>query len=189
MRLSKLVTDVLDLSRIDLGTLRFTIEMVDLTEMLEEIKIMMISRAEEKGLKLSLKMDNNLPKIKTDKEKLKEILLNLVDNAIKFTDKGSIHIRVHKEGKYIKFSISDTGIGIPKKEFKNIFVRFHQVEHPYIRKVVGTGLGLSICKEFIEALGGKIWFKSKFGKETTFFFTLPIVYKKISKLKIRNVYK
>jgi len=173
-RLGELVTDVLDLSRIDLGTMKFNIEDADIVKIMEDVKDEMTQKVKEKGLTLDFNIDHDLPIIKTDKEKLREVLINLIDNSVKYTSRGGIKIDTHKEGNYIKFSVTDTGIGIPKKYFNKLFTRFYQVESPLTRKVGGSGLGLSICKEYIEKLGGRIWLKSKIGKGTTFYFTLPI---------------
>jgi signal transduction histidine kinase len=176
-RLSKLVTETLDLSRMDLGTMKFAIEEVDSYKMMDDIKENMTQRIKDKGMVLNFKLEKVLPTIVTDRERLKEILINLVDNAIKYSEKGSITVEAQKEGEYLKFSVSDTGIGIPEEHFDKIFKRFSQVESSLTRKVGGTGLGLSICKELVEALGGKIGFTSKFGVGTTFYFTLPMKYK------------
>lgn len=176
-RLNKLITNILDLSRIDLGTMKFTIVNIDLSQFMEEIRSEMEQRAREKNLILEFNLDKNLQNLKTDKEKLKEILINLIDNAIKYTEKGKIIVNAQKQNNFIKFSVSDTGIGIPKEAYKKLFTRFYQVESPLTRKVGGSGLGLSICKELVEALGGKIWFKSKVGKGTTFYFALPLKFK------------
>jgi two-component system sensor histidine kinase VicK len=173
-RLGKLVTEVLDLSRIDLGTMKFTVEDVDTPKNMEEIKNEMLQRTKEKGLSMNFSIEQNLPIIKTDREKLREILINLIDNSIKYTKRGGIKVDVHKEYDHIKFSVADTGIGISKKYFSKLFTRFYQIESPFTRKAGGTGLGLSICKEFVENLGGRIWLKSKVGKGTTFYFTLPL---------------
>jgi PAS domain S-box-containing protein len=173
-RLENLVTDILDLSKADLGTIKLIIEKVNLYEVIESLKEGMKLRSEDKGLKIFFDIEKGLPTIDTDREKLVRILLNLVDNAIKYTPRGSIKVNVRKIDSQIQFSVADTGIGIPKKHFKNIFTRFYQVASPYARKVEGIGLGLSICKELVQVMGGKIWFKSKFGKGTTFYFTLPI---------------
>jgi len=176
-RLSKLIKDMLDLSRIDLGTLKLNIETFDLTQLLKDMKFQMYQKIKEKGLKLNLKIDRNIPKMETDKEKLKQILINLISNATKYTEKGTITVEAHKQGRNIQFSVSDTGIGIPKKEFSKIFERFYQAGYSHRRRAPGAGLGLSVCKEFTEALGGKIWLTSKVGKGTTFYFTLPIKFK------------
>ncbi|MEM5834266.1 MAG: ATP-binding protein [Candidatus Aenigmatarchaeota archaeon] len=176
-RLSALVTDILDLSRIDLGTIKVFVEEVNINEILNDVKNEMIELAKEKSLYLNVEVEKGIPNILTDKEKLKRILLNLVSNSIKYTEKGGITIKAEKEGDEIKFSVSDTGIGIPKEHFNKIFTRFFQVSSPYTRKAKGSGLGLSICKELVELLGGRIWFDSEVGKGTTFYFTLPLKYK------------
>jgi len=177
-RLSALVTDILDLSRIDLGTMKVFVEEVNINEILNDVKNEMIELAKEKSLYLNVEVEKGIPNILTDKEKLKRILLNLVSNSIKYTEKGGVTIKAEKEDNEIKFSVSDTGIGIPKEYFNKIFTRFFQVSSPYTRKAKGSGLGLSICKELVELLGGKIWFDSEVGKGTTFYFTLPLKYKK-----------
>ena len=176
-RLAKLVTDVLDLSRADLGTIKVFVEDVNVEEVLNEVKEEMSNLAKEKGLYLNLRLPEKLPTISTDREKLKRILINLVSNAIKYTEKGGVTIEAVKDGDKVKFSVADTGVGIPKESFDKIFTRFYQVESPYTRKVGGTGLGLSICKELVKVLGGEIWFESELGKGSTFYFTLPLKYK------------
>jgi len=177
-RLTKLVTDILDLSRIDLGTVKFTIEDTDVVRLAEDVKSEMHQRAKDNNLSLDLKVDGKIPQIKTDKEKIKQVIINLVDNAIKYTEGGGIRIEISTENNNVKFSVIDTGIGIPKEHFDKLFKRFYQVESHLTRKVGGSGLGLSICKECIEKLGGKIWLKSEEGKGSTFYFTLPSVFKK-----------
>jgi two-component system phosphate regulon sensor histidine kinase PhoR len=176
-RLAKLVTDVLDLSRIDLGTIKVFIEEVNVKEILNEVKDEMEEWAKEKGLYLNTKIDEKVSTIFTDREKLKRILVNLVSNGIKYTEKGGVTIEAVKEKDKVRFCVCDTGIGIPKEHFKKIFTRFYQVASPHTRKVTGSGLGLSICKELVELLGGRIWFESKLGKGSKFYFTLPIKYK------------
>jgi two-component system phosphate regulon sensor histidine kinase PhoR len=176
-RLAKLVTDVLDLSRIDLGTIKVFVEEVNVKEILNEVKDEMEEWAKEKGLYLNTKIDEKVSTIFTDREKLKRILVNLVSNGIKYTEKGGVTIEAVKEKDKVRFCVCDTGIGIPKEHFKKIFTRFYQVASPHTRKVTGSGLGLSICKELVELLGGRIWFESKLGKGSKFYFTLPIKYK------------
>ncbi|MCX8178734.1 MAG: PAS domain-containing sensor histidine kinase [Candidatus Aenigmarchaeota archaeon] len=172
-RLSLLVTDLLDLTRIDLGTIKFIVEDVDISEILDRVQKEMQQLAKEKKLQLSYECKNKI-KIKTDREKLYEILINLVSNAIKYTEKGFVKVVAEKQGKFIKFSVIDTGIGIDKKYHKKIFERFFQVDPTYTRENKGYGLGLSVCKELVNKMGGKIWFDSEVGKGTTFYFTLPI---------------
>jgi signal transduction histidine kinase len=173
-RLSKMVAEVLDLSRIDLGIMKFTIEYVDVAGLMEEVRDEMKEKAKGKGLKLGFNVGSELTILRTDREKLKEVLINLVDDAIKYTEKGGITFEACKEDKNIIFSVADTGIGISKKYFNKLFTRFYQVASPLTRRVGGTGLGLSISKELVESLGGRIWLKSKVDKGTTFYFTLPL---------------
>ena len=174
VRLSKLVTDILDLSRADLGTMRFVVDEVDVAKLMEEMKLEMTERVKSKHLTLSFSVDSRLPKVETDSERLKEILVNLIDNAVKYTDKGGITVRALRDKSNVRFSVADTGIGIPKEAYPKMFTRFYQVASHLTRKVGGSGLGLSICKEIVEALGGKIWFESRLDKGSTFYFTVPI---------------
>jgi signal transduction histidine kinase len=177
-RMSKMVKNMLSLSRIDMGTMKFDVETVNVNGFLEEIGLEMERISEKRGLKLTVHSTKGLPKMRTDKEKLRQILINLITNSIKYTEKGSITVDAIKKGKSIQFSVTDTGIGIPEKEQKKIFDRFYQIESPETRKVLGAGLGLSIVREYIRLMGGRIWLESKVGKGSTFYFTLPIKFRK-----------
>lgn len=173
-RLSQLVSEMLDLSRIDMGATRFNIEQVNIYDVMEGVEHEFRHKVEEKKLKYEFKLQRNLPKMATDKDKLHEIIINLVSNSLKYSTKGKIIVRVKKKGAYIEFSVSDNGPGISKKYHKKIFQRFFQVDASLSRDVGGTGLGLSIVKEHVEKMNGKIWLKSKKGKGATFFVKLPI---------------
>jgi signal transduction histidine kinase len=177
-RMSKMVKNMLSLSRIDMGTMKFDVETINVNGFLEEIGLEMERISEKRGLKLTVHSTKGLPKMRTDKEKLRQILINLITNSIKYTEKGSITVDAIKKGKSIQFSVTDTGIGIPEKEQKKIFDRFYQIESPETRKVLGAGLGLSIVREYIRLMGGRIWLESKVGKGSTFYFTLPIKFRK-----------
>ncbi|MFH0978170.1 MAG: ATP-binding protein [Candidatus Woesearchaeota archaeon] len=172
-RLAKLVTEVLDLSRLDLGTLKFTIETLDVPKMVGEVVEELQPKATARGLKLKIKVDRGIPQAETDKERTRQVLINLVDNAIKYSKKGTVEVAAKRDNKFVRISVADNGIGIPKEYFSKLFTRFYQIENPLTREVGGSGLGLSICKELIEGLGGRIWFESKLGKGSTFFFTIP----------------
>jgi signal transduction histidine kinase len=172
LRLSKLVTEVLDLSRMDLGTMKFNIDKISLKPLVTEIIEELDQKARKKGINLLSKVQQL--ELETDKEKLMQILINLIDNAIKYTLKGRITVEAVPQGKSLLFKVADTGIGIPKEHHKKMFSRFYQVANPLTRQVGGSGLGLSICKEYVEALGGRIWFESVVGKGTTFYFTIPL---------------
>ncbi len=173
-RLSKIVNDMLSLSRIDLGTIKQNLEETDIKKFMEDIERETKRMIKEKGLKYEFKIDENLSRIITDKEKLTEILLNLINNAVKFTPKGKIIVKAFKEKNNIHFVVKDTGIGISKENQKKIFDRFYQVDSSYTRKASGTGLGLSLCKEYLELMGGRIWIKSKLGRGSEFHFIIPI---------------
>ncbi|MCD6477409.1 MAG: HAMP domain-containing protein [Candidatus Aenigmarchaeota archaeon] len=173
-RLAKLVNDILNLSRIDLGTIKLYFEKVDVKEIVDEVKREMESLIKKNGLKSEYYIEEGLPKIITDRSKLIEVLINLINNSVKYTPKGKIIVNVFKDGDSVHFIVKDTGIGISRSNQKKVFGRFYQVDSSLSRKVGGTGLGLSLCKEYIELLGGRIWLKSKLGKGSEFHFTLPI---------------
>ena len=181
-RLSQLVSDILNLSRIDLGIVRYNLEKVDIYNLMNLIKDEFSLSFKERDLEYELKLEKNLPKIETDRDKLYEIITNLVSNALKYTIKGKVTVDVKKKEDKILISVSDTGMGIPKKYYKKMFTRFFQVDTSLRRQVGGSGLGLSLCKEYVEKLGGEIWFKSKLKKGTTLFVRLPIK----AKIKIKD---
>jgi signal transduction histidine kinase len=114
-----------------------------------------------------------LPKVKADQDKVQEVIINLVGNAIKFTHQGGISIKaVEKDGSII-ISVIDTGLGITEEDQKLLFKKFSQVGQGYSKQVGGTGLGLYICKRIVEGMRGSIWLESTLGKGSTFYFTLP----------------
>jgi signal transduction histidine kinase len=174
-RLAELITDMLELSRIDLGTIKTVMEEMDVNEVVEQAVSQVEPYAKKKNIKIEYKVQPGIPTTISDKEKILQILLNLINNAVKYSEKGIIKVGVMKAGNKIQFSVQDTGLGIPKKTHNKIFTRFFQVDSSFTRKSGGTGLGLSISKEYVQLLGGEIWFKSVEGKGTTFFFTIPII--------------
>ncbi|OYT42133.1 MAG: hypothetical protein B6U86_00895 [Candidatus Altiarchaeales archaeon ex4484_43] len=115
-----------------------------------------------------------LPSIQGDKNRLMQVLTDLIDNAIKFTEKGGIVIEARREKDNILVKVKDTGIGISKENINKLFTKFYQVDSSLSRRYGGTGLGLAICKKIVEAHGGKIWVDSELGKGSTFQFTLPV---------------
>jgi len=171
-RLEHLVEETLDLTRLDLGTFKFSYETVAIDTLISDLKALIDIAVRKKGLTPKYNFKKNLPDFYIDKQRLLQVLTNLINNAIKYTEKGHILTEVVKKGNYLHFSVTDTGVGIPKKEFNKIFGRFYQVDSSYTRKVGGSGLGLSICKSIVEAFGGKIWVNSVIGKGTTFEFTV-----------------
>jgi signal transduction histidine kinase len=115
----------------------------------------------------------DLPALNTDREKLRQILLNLLDNAVKFTDRGEIKIAASQQNGSLKLAVSDTGIGIPKEELNTIFEEFHRGEPSNAKQYRGTGLGLAIARKFVNLLGGEITVESEMGKGSMFTVMLP----------------
>lgn len=169
-RLARLIDDVLDLQRIDAGRMELRLKENDLNEAIKEVYRTMISLAAKKGLVFTVKLDENIPLIKFDRDKIAEVLINLVNNAIKFTEKGGIVITSSRGQNFIQVSVADTGPGVKEEDMPKLFQRFAQLT----RSPGGTGLGLAISKEIIEAHRGKIGAESEFGKGATFHFILPI---------------
>jgi signal transduction histidine kinase/CheY-like chemotaxis protein/HPt (histidine-containing phosphotransfer) domain-containing protein len=181
-----IINDILDLSKIEAG--KMEIEQIDfsLHETIGQVKQTLSFRAEEKGLQLITQVDEAIPDVLIgDPVRLNQILVNIGGNAIKFTEKGSVHIAVTKNAdNKIVFSIIDTGVGIPKDKMKLVFESFSQADSTINRKFGGTGLGLSISKQLVELQGGKIAVQSEEGEGTTFSFTLN--YPKGSKIKLEQ---
>ncbi|KYK34120.1 MAG: hypothetical protein AYK22_05800 [Thermoplasmatales archaeon SG8-52-3] len=185
-RLLKLVNDILDVSRLDTDTMRFDMERLETLEILNEIVEDMRAPIEGKGLKFLIKVPNNLPNIMGDKHRLSQVLKNLIGNAIKFTDNGSIGIEAQKKDAHILIIISDTGIGISKDELKKIFNKFYQAYTGDDRKNEGTGLGLFICREILQKHDGEIWVESELGKGSKFIVKLPYLHKMVVNLNDKN---
>jgi signal transduction histidine kinase/CheY-like chemotaxis protein len=178
--LLNLINDILDFSKIEAGKLELEETDFDLSQMLYEVLDILSSKANEKQIDLLLKYEPNLPNsLKGDPNRLKQILLNLGSNAIKFTEKGKVVIEVKqikssKKYSELKFEISDSGIGIPKQKLKLLFNPFTQADASTNRKFGGTGLGLSISKKLVEMMSGEIGVKSELDKGSTFWFTTKL---------------
>ncbi len=172
-QLKTLIGNILEISRMESKRFELNKTKINLNNcinnVIRELKII----SDKKGLKLTTKA-GKLPKIEADENRLKEILNNLIGNAIKFTEKGSVAVEAKKQNNHILVRVIDTGIGVPKDKMKNIFQKFYQVDSSLGRRYGGTGLGLSITKKMVEAHGGKTNVKSVLGKGSTFSFTLPI---------------
>jgi PAS domain S-box-containing protein len=168
-----LINDLLDLSKIEAGKVTVTNEAFTLTELLDEVLPFMRRLAEGKGLALEYMVAPGIDHLYADRAKTKQTLVNLLGNAVKFTEKGSIKLEVAEgDGEFV-FSVSDTGMGIKKEDLEVIFDSFKQVGPAQIAGFEGTGLGLAISKQFVEMQGGRIWAESELGKGSTFTFTLP----------------
>ena len=173
-RLTHLINDVLDLAKIEAGKMEWNQENVSMSEVAERAIAATSSLFDQKALTLIKEIDTDLPDITGDRDKLIQVIINLISNSVKFTDKGSVTCSVSEKNHEIVVSISDTGIGIAPEDFDAVFEQFKQVGGDTLTdKPKGTGLGLPICKEIIEHHGGRIWLESEVGKGSTFSFALP----------------
>ncbi len=172
-----IINEILDFSKLESG--KDTVEEVEfnIANLVDDVFKIISPTALSKGLTLSQKINDNVPKtIRTDQLKLRQIITNLMGNAVKFTEQGHINLEISvksNEGKHVElmFSVEDTGIGIPSDKIDSIFDSFTQADNSTSRKYGGTGLGLSICKKLVGLLNGQIWVKSSLGRGTTFYFT------------------
>jgi two-component system CheB/CheR fusion protein len=173
-RLAKLINDVLDFQKLEAGRMKNDAQPNDINEIVRDVYETMTLAARDRGVDLLLELDDGLPRVGFDNDKITRVLTNLADNAMKFTEKGNIVIKTSKKKGMIHVSVSDTGCGIKKKDLSRVFGRFEQLSSGGERKAGGTGLGLAICKGIIEQHNGEIWVDSVFGKGSKFTFALPI---------------
>lgn len=171
-----LINDILDISKIEAGKMELDFELVDLKQIIDGVMSTTVGLIKDKPIRLHQEIAPNLPKIRADATRVRQVLLNLVSNASKFTEQGEIRCTVVQIGDSVQISVSDTGVGIPPDKIANLFQAFYQVDSSPTRKVGGTGLGLAISRHFIEMHGGEIWAESTGvnGEGTTVTFTLPI---------------
>jgi len=172
-----LINDILDLSKIDAGKMELAFSELDLAEIIRGVMSTAVGLVKDKPIKLVLNVPHDLPTIQVDSIRVRQVLLNLISNAAKFTDEGQIGVMAKIEEKRgrreVLISVSDTGPGIDPKDQEKLFEPFSQVDASPTRKTGGTGLGLSICRHLVELHGGKIWVESHPGRGSTFSFTLP----------------
>ena len=174
-RLTALVNDILDISRIETGRMRLTVSSLDLGQIINQAVVSFQGQYQEKGLELIWEEPEGLPDARGDAARVAQVLSNLLANAWQYTPSGgTVVIAVHAVDGFLQTDISDTGIGIAPDDAARIFDRFYRADHPLVREAEGTGLGLSIVRMFVEMLGGQIWVESELGKGTTFSFTLPL---------------
>lgn len=172
-RLSRLINCVLDFEKLESGQQAFKMEWGNLNEVVREVEKEFIPLAQLKGLKLALELDGNLPRLRFDKDRLIQVLINFINNAVKFSDKGRITIKTKRNGGEVHVSVSDQGIGIKKEDLSRLFESFSQVSGTGGKRERGTGLGLAISKKIVEAHRGRIWVESVHGKGSAFYFSLP----------------
>lgn len=170
--LSNLLNDLIDISMIESGEMRMSFRYFDIVSFIKNIINELYHMAEEKNIKLVFIPAQETLDVFGDKEKLKQVFINLLQNAIKYTDKGEVEILLEDEKKFVNVMIKDTGIGIPEEDLNRIFERFYRVDKARSRAVGGTGLGLAIVKHIIEAHNSKIIVQSKLGEGSQFSFKL-----------------
>jgi PAS domain S-box-containing protein len=175
IRMLNIINDIVDISKIESGQMKVTIVEFNINEQLRFVYNFFKFEVEQKGMSIqyNLGLPDKDANIATDKEKFYAIMVNLVKNSIKYSEKGTITIRYVVKEDTLEFAVSDEGIGIAEDKLDSIFDRFVQAEMELSRPYEGAGLGLSITKAYVEMLGGKIWVKSKLNEGSTFYFTLP----------------
>jgi two-component system sensor histidine kinase/response regulator len=173
-RLSHLINNILDYQKLSAEKMVFEAAGGDINKLVEEIEKEMSPLAENKKITLSIHPAKDLPKIRFDSDRITQVLLNLIDNAIKFTEKGNVAVTTSKTRDGVCVSVKDAGVGIKKDEIDRLFRSFSQIRAADGAKPSGSGLGLAICKKIIEQHGGKIWVESEYGKGSTFTFSLPV---------------
>jgi len=169
-----LINDVLDLSKIEAGQLALSLDDYSMKEVVHTVVTSVESLAAEKNLELKVSVSPEVAHGKGDQQRISQVFLNLVGNAIKFTEAGEVRIEATASNDTFVLSVSDTGPGLSEADQQRVFEEFHQVDGSSTRKKGGTGLGLSIAKRIVEMHGGRIWVESTVGKGSTFWFTLPV---------------
>jgi len=169
-----LINDVLDFSKIEAGQLALTINPYSIKDVIQAVVIGTQSLATEKKLELTITAPTDLPAASGDERRIAQVLLNLVGNAIKFTDSGEVRIDAAVMDGALEVSVSDTGPGISAADQAHIFEEFRQAEGSMAQRKGGTGLGLAIAKKIVEMHRGRIWVESEVGKGSKFTFTLPL---------------
>ncbi len=169
--LSDLVNDVLDLSQIEAGRLPLSMNLADLGDVIHEAAQIVRGLAEAKGLQLEVDLPADMPPLRLDRTRIRQVLLNLLTNAMRYTDAGRISVRVRLEAQEVQVSVEDTGRGIPADKLTRAFEAFSQLDEDRVRE--GSGLGLAVSRRFVEMHGGRMWIESALGKGTKVSFALP----------------
>ncbi|TAK07025.1 MAG: response regulator [Candidatus Manganitrophaceae bacterium] len=174
LRLLKLINNLLDLAKVDAGKMELYYNRADFAKYVNEVVFSISPMAEKKSLRLKFSSEKGIPEFFFDADKIEKVILNLVFNALKFTERGEINVSCAQQDNQVLVKVSDTGIGIPKGHMPKLFSRFSQADSSASRKYEGTGIGLALARELVELHHGKIWAESEEGRGTTFFFTIPI---------------
>jgi signal transduction histidine kinase len=172
--LLNLINDVLDLSKIEAGRMELALSEYSVQDVIETVGTSLQSLAAEKGLTFVAGAQPGIALAFGDGQRITQCLMNLAGNALKFTKEGRVEVWVEQKQDWLRYRVSDTGIGIPQDQVERVFGEFLQVDAAITREFGGTGLGLSITKKFVEMHGGRIWVESDLGKGSTFIFEIPL---------------
>ena len=172
--LQSLVNDVLDLARIEAAQMTMTAEETDPGELVRDAVSAIRSLIESRDLYLRVEVAPDLPSVWVDPTRIRQVIFNILNNAVRFTERGGVTVTVQRRDEDILIAIHDTGIGIEASELSRVFEAFHQTESSLARRRGGIGLGLTISKQFVDLHGGQIWVESEPGHGSTFYFTLPV---------------
>lgn len=173
--LLSLINEILDISKVEARSFELHYSAFWLAEIFAEVRDMLFPFATSKGIKIELEIENSLPRICGDKERLTQVLSNLMTNAVKFSNEnGCVRVKASQSNNFINITVSDEGIGIAAEDHDKLFKPFSQIDSSSSRKYQGTGLGLALVKEIVQLHGGTVWFESKVGKGSTFGFSIPL---------------
>jgi PAS domain S-box-containing protein len=188
-RLTALINDLLDISRIESGKVRFEPEAMQLGDIIGNVIETLAAPAEQRDHQLSYRIEAGLPEIKGDPHRLTQVFTNLVGNAINYTPEGgTINVDVYSVRGAVRADVRDNGIGMRSEDLSKIFERFYRVDHPVVQESAGTGLGLPLVKMFIEMHGGRVWAESEMGKGSTFTVILPLPTETDQKVDIEQIW-
>jgi len=168
-----LINDLLDVAQIEAGLMELEFKEVDLRELIQSVMSTISALVRDKDIQLQQEIHPELPRIEADGTRVRQVLLKLLSNAAKFTDRGCITVRAWPNGNQVQVAVADTGHGMSEEDQERVFERFEQGESG-VKHAQGSGVGLALCKEFVEMHGGRIWVESQEGVGSTFTFTLPI---------------
>jgi histidine kinase len=175
-RLQRLVTDLQELSRVEAHAVPLDLKPTNMAGLVESVCRQVQNQYDDKGVNLRVETSPELPPILIDADRISQVLINLIGNALQYTpEKGQVSVQVDRVGDEIHTRVKDNGVGIPPEHLPHVFTRFYRVDKSRSRAGGGSGIGLTICKHLVEAHGGRIWAESEgAGKGSTFTFSLPI---------------
>ena len=176
-RLADLINDLLDITKIEAGKVEWRMKSISIVEIIEQATVITSNIFEQCELELIKDIEDGLPEVIADRDRLIQVMINLISNAVKFTKKGSVTCRVRNINKEIVVSVIDTGIGIAEVDQEKVFDKFKQIADARTDRRKGTGLGLPICKQIVLHHDGRIWVESEHGKGSNFSFTIPLQYR------------